>query len=78
MANITNIKRPNNSILKDKTRRTGQFKEFDLLMRELVLKEGLAGIFVENVFNEFLPDVLLRYGYIQLENREPPCFWWEP
>ncbi len=39
------------------------FAEFDNLVRKAAVDNGYDGVYVERVHNEFLPDVLIRYGY---------------
>ena len=42
----------------------GRFKELMQLVEQTAAKEGLGGVYVEQVQNEFLPQVLRRYGYV--------------
>lgn len=79
LANIKNVRRVNNFTVNPNAKRTGQFADFDALMKRLVVEYGFDGIYVENVLNPFLPNVLLRYGYTRLpvELDGLPCFWWQ-
>jgi hypothetical protein len=54
--------------------KSGAYRELDLFMFEQAKNHGMNGVYVENVLNPMLPDVLLRYGY---EEVEPicRCFW---
>lgn len=54
---------------------TGAYREFDLYMTELAKKYNYDGIYVENVLNDKLLDVLIRYGYKLLPNSNPSSFW---
>jgi len=42
----------------------GRFKELMALIEQTAAKEGLDGTYVEQAMNDFLPEVLGRYGYI--------------
>ncbi len=44
---------------------TGAYREFDQHMLQLAKQYGFDAIFVEQVLNPHLPDVLVRYGYIR-------------
>ena len=46
--------------------RTGAYREFDQHMLELAKQYGFDAIFVEQVLNPCLPDVLVRYGYTRV------------
>jgi hypothetical protein len=77
-ANTTNRRRSNN-VEHAPHERTGQYEEFDTLMRALAVEYGFDGVYVENVLNDFLPAKLLLYGYHMLPGDTiTPCFWWEP
>jgi hypothetical protein len=79
LANIENRhRRIPNGETKAKYHRTGQFREFNNLLKQLTAKHGFDGVYVENVFNEFLPAKLLEYGYRLVDNPNdgPPCFIW--
>lgn len=41
----------------------GRFKELMAMIEAEAQANGHDGIYVENIFNEFLPEVLSRYGY---------------
>ena len=43
--------------------RTGAYREFDQHMLQLAKQYGFDTIFIEQVLNPHLPDVLVRYGY---------------
>lgn len=45
---------------------TGAYREFDQHMLELAKQYGFDAIFVEQVLNPHLPDVLVRYGYTRI------------
>lgn len=70
IANVTNRKRYDNAEFKSNHKRTGLFKKFETHVREMAKKYGYDGVYVEIVLNEFLPDVLLRYGYTRVNNRD--------
>ena len=44
-------------------------------MLELAIKYGCEGIYVENVLNNKLTSVLIRYGYELIANLMPPSYW---
>lgn len=69
IANITNHKRRSNGFSDPNHKRTGLFKRFETHVRELSAKHGYDGVYVELIFNEFLPDVLTRYGYRRVNIR---------
>ena len=73
VANITNVRRPMNTARRVRPRRTGQLRAFDDAVRRVAQAHGFDGVFWENVLNEFLPDVLIRYGYAPCNER---CFIW--
>jgi hypothetical protein len=62
-ANTKNPKKSNNLEIKEKYKRTGNYKALDDLTFELAKKYNFECIVVELIVNDFLPDVLLRYGY---------------
>jgi hypothetical protein len=70
ISNITNKRRSSNIEFKTKHRRTGLFREFETHVRELAAEHGYDGVYVEIVLNEFLPDVLERYGYKRVNIRD--------
>lgn len=51
--------------------RTGLFQEFEQHLRRVAIEYGYDGIYVELVHNEFLPDVLIRYGYKRVNIQGP-------
>lgn len=69
IANITNLNRRDNIYFKLKHRRTGLFSEYETHVRNLAVQHGYEGVYVEMVLNEFLPDVLVRYGYQRVNIR---------
>lgn len=75
IANMKNVRRPQNFNFKAKHSRTGLFKEF--IAEASPMLPQFDGIYIENVLNEFLPDVLLRYGFTQIPLSDPTlkCFW---
>lgn len=54
---------------------TGAYREFDKHMTTLAKKYGYDGIYVENVLNDSLLDVLIRYDYELLPDSFPPSYW---
>ena len=54
---------------------SGAYREFDAHMLELAIKYGYDGIYVENVLNNKLTSVLIRYGYELIANLMPPSDW---
>jgi hypothetical protein len=61
-ANTTNRKRADNVLKLAEPKATGFYRALDQLTAELALRHGFQGIYVEGVLNEFLPEVLERYG----------------
>ena len=72
IANITNSRRARNGVFNPKHKRTGLFSEFETFVRQMALQYGYDGVYVELVHNEFLPDVLVRYGYKRVNIRGIP------
>lgn len=71
-----NLKRLNNIEINPKHKRTGLYREIDDMMTEAARKYGFDGVYVENVLNDFLPEVLERYGYTRIDPEwGPPSFW---
>lgn len=85
MGNVQNRKRQKNLNYATKHRRTGLFREFDDLMKKLAVEHGYDGVYVESVVNDFLPDVLVRYGYRLVVDHVPemmrdialPSYFWD-
>lgn len=80
------IDRANTSLISDKLQmkmhkandtmiNSGAYREFDAYMLELAIKYGYDGIYVENVLNNKLHSVLIRYGYELISNLTPPSYW---
>lgn len=65
-ANTTNPKRWGNIASKEIPTRTGLYKALDDHTVDLAIKHGFDGVYVESVMNQFLHDVLIRYGYRQV------------
>lgn len=63
IANVSNPRRAMNAGFRSKHHRTGRFRELLDLANNLAMSHNFDAIYVENVLNEFLPDVLTRYGY---------------
>src|ERR1041385_270650 len=76
-ANTKNVRRQNNMESMAKFYRTGLYREFDDLMKRLAVEYGYDGVYVESVLNDFLPDVLVRYGYRLVPDHDPPCYFWD-
>jgi 3-deoxy-D-arabino-heptulosonate 7-phosphate (DAHP) synthase len=77
IANVANTRRSDNLKINDQAGRTGQWQLLDQAAKSLVVEFGLDGIYIENVFNEFLPSKLLRDGYrLVSEQGMTPCFYW--
>ncbi len=71
-----NSKRRSNIEINPKHKRTGLYREIDDMFVEAARKYGFDGVYVENVLNDFLPEVLVRYGYTRIDSEYgPPCFW---
>lgn len=49
----------------EERRPRGQFRELITLLEEAAKRNGMDGIYAENIMNEFLPEVLARYGYVR-------------
>lgn len=49
----------------------GHYRLLDRICRELALERGYNGVSIENVLNPWLPDALLRYGYLRPNPRRP-------
>lgn len=69
IANITNIKRRSNVEYDPNHTRTGLFREYEEFVFAKVIESGFDGTYVQSVHNQFLPDVLLRYGYTRVNIR---------
>lgn len=82
IGNIKNLKRRDNFEVKENPTRTGLFAEFEELVRQKAAEHGYEGVYVELVYNEFLPDVLTRYGYQRVNIRGVPGYqeknYWRP
>lgn len=63
--NTTNQKRSDNIEVNPRRKSTGQYKALCDLTEKLARDYGYAAVYVENVLNQFLPEVLLRYGYTE-------------
>ncbi len=61
--NLTGAKSLRQMIDKKYMAGTGAYREFDQHMLQLAKQYGFDAIFVEQVLNPHLPDVLVRYGY---------------
>ena len=80
IANIKNTRRASNVEINPRHKRTGLFSEFEGLVRKAAVERGYDGVYVECVFNPFLPEVLIRYGYkrVNVYNSDVLCgndFW---
>lgn len=42
----------------------GKFKELMEILEREAKANGLDEVYVENIFNEFLPEILAKYGYV--------------
>lgn len=57
--------------------RTGNYEKLINHALTLAKQYGYYGLIVENVLNDFLPDVLVRYGFTEIpryEQEAPPSF----
>jgi len=52
----------------------GDFRELVARLEQEARDNGLDAVYIENVFNEFLPDVFRRYGYTQMPGGFPHSF----
>ncbi len=68
IARIKNTRRANNVEINPRHRRTGLFAEFESLVRKMAVENDYDGVYIEEVLNPFLPDVLVRYGYRRVNN----------
>lgn len=52
----------------------GDFRDLMKRMESEAASHGIGAVYVESVMNEFLPEVLTRYGYAELGSGEFPSF----
>jgi hypothetical protein len=59
----------------------GLYRTWDNMVKQKVPEYGFDGIYIENVLNPWLAEVLERYSYTRLEGPgnfiNSYCFWWE-
>lgn len=80
IANITNKNRASNVVIlpKNKIKRTGEFATFLKFIEKTAKIRKFDGVYIENVLNDFLPSVLQRAGYKEVNvypDLGAPCFW---
>ncbi len=54
---------------------TGAYREFDQHMLQLAKQYGFDAIYVEQVLNPHLPEVLVRYGYTRVSGLHSLSFY---
>lgn len=76
MASIQRVDAENASFEKGRApdEKPGDFRELVQRLEQEAASHGFDAVYAENVFNEFLPDVLQRYGYTQMPGGYPPSF----
>lgn len=76
MASIQRVDAENASFEKGRApdEKPGDFRELMQRLEQEAASHGFDAVYAENVFNEFLPDVLRRYGYTQMPGGYPPSF----
>ena len=76
LANITNPRRSTNMEIRPNPKSTGKFSSLMNELERLAKEYGYDGVYVESVLNSFLPDVLERYGYSQVNiNAGTKNYW---
>ena len=71
--NVLNHDRPNNhDRMQTPPRRTGLFSAFMDEVEEVAIQAGCRLVWVEMVFNEFLPEKLEKRGYQELPGSDKP------
>jgi len=53
---------------------SGAYRALDQYMTKIAAEYGFASLLVENVLNDGLIPVLLRYGYVRSDALDPPNF----
>ena len=78
LANVTNPKRSSNIEINPRRKSTGKFKALINELNRLAQEYNYDGIYVESVLNDFLPDVLERYGFKMVNVQlGAPNYWRE-
>lgn len=77
LANLTNPKRPTNMEIDPNPKSTGKFSALMAELEALAKENGYDGVYVESVLNDFLPDVLERYGYSQVNTNTGTKNYWK-
>lgn len=75
LANISNPRRPTNMEIDPKPKSTGKFSALMNELENLAKDNGYDGVYVESILNDFLPDVLKRYGYSQVNVNLGTHYW---
>lgn len=77
LANIANSKRPMNMEIDPNPKSTGKFSALMAELEALAKEHGYDGVYVESVLNDFLPDVLERYGYSSVNTNTGAKNYWK-
>jgi hypothetical protein len=76
LSSVTRSDAENASFTKGRTpdEKPGDFRELVTRLEQEAASHGFDAVYDENVLNEFLPDVLRRYGYTEMPGGFPPSF----
>lgn len=77
LGNISNPKRSDNIKIDPEHKKTGKFSALMKELEKLAKEHGFDGVYVESILNDFLPDVLKRYGYSQVNINVGTINYWK-
>lgn len=77
LANISNPRRSTNMHTDSNPKSTGKFSALMSELENLAKEHGYDGVYVESVLNEFLPGVLKRYGYSEVNTHAGTKNYWK-
>lgn len=77
LSNVSNPRRIRNIKTNPKHKKTGKFSALMKELKKLAKENGYDGVYVESIQNEFLPDVLERYGYSQVNIDAGTINYWK-
>jgi hypothetical protein len=77
LANLENPKRETNIYYDPAHKSTGKFSALMIESKKLAVENKYDGVYVESILNEFLPDVLKRYGYSPVNGRGGSINYWK-
>ena len=75
LANVNRPRRIHNMQFNPKARSTGFMRRLMTMLEDEALRHNAAGVYVENVLNEFLPAWFERRGYTKIGDDQMPCFY---